>query len=302
MRMGFVVRRAKWRDAFVIQEIISTNISNDIPLSPVGVKIPFTIQVPTRYGPMLINRNDINQTNALVKTGEGLGHSEIEFLGHVLKISGVKNAVFLDVGANVGVFSLGMRPYIGDHGKVYAFEPQRIIFNMLAGSVALNSFTNILLFNCAVGEKCGQIEVPQFNYNKRMNFGSIEFGPEQKEVLDQDRIYDPQAIEFVPVRTIDSLLLSKCDLIKIDVEGMEISVLNGASETIGKCRPFLFIEHIKSDAHTLRGRIESFKYSVYLYGNDFICIPSEKSEGFIDELKQAVHVLENISFRISDPI
>jgi hypothetical protein len=47
----------------------------------------------------------------------------------------------------------------------------------------------------------------------------------------------------VPLRTVDSLRLSALRLIKVDVEGMETEVLHGARETIGKCRPILYVEN-----------------------------------------------------------
>ena len=84
---------------------------------------------------MIVNRNDINQTNALVETGRAFDHDSIESPAQILRECG-PNPVLLDIGANLGTYSLGLAPDVGPDGRIHAFEPQRIIFNMLAGSVA----------------------------------------------------------------------------------------------------------------------------------------------------------------------
>jgi len=110
-------------------------------------------------------------------------------------------------------------------GKIHAFEAQRMIFNMLAGSVALNALENIVCHNVAIGDREGSIELPQFDYFRELNFGSVELGDEQRERLTQQRGHDPKKIEHVPLRTIDGFGFENVALIKIDVEGMEMQVL-----------------------------------------------------------------------------
>ena len=148
--------------------------------------VPFTIIVPTAYGQMLVNRHDINQTNALVKTGHAVDHTEIVLLTHVMQLLGTDLTV-LDVGANFGTYTLAFARNVGAHGKVHAFEPQRVLFHMLAGSVALNSLTNVFCHHLAVGDREGSVEIPQFDYSQPLNFGSIEFTAEQHEPLNQLR-------------------------------------------------------------------------------------------------------------------
>lgn len=236
--------------------------------------VSFTAIVPTAYGQMLVNRHDINQTGALFRTGLAIDHAEIMLLRRALTLLG-QDCIFLDIGANFGTYSLALAPYTA---RVHAFEPQRIICNMLAGSVALNGLSNVWCHNVAVGDRMDRIEIPQFDYNQTLNFGSIEFGPEQREALTQQRAHDPTRVEFVPLVTIDSFGFARADIMKIDAEGMEMAVLDGAAETIARCRPVLYVEWIKLDQTTLASRIAGFGYDIHVNGGNLLCVPTEMRE------------------------
>ncbi len=246
-------------------------------ISPSQPPVPFTAIVPTIYGQMLVNRNDINQTNALFKTGVAIDHAEIAMLTQLLPLLGT-NLTVLDIGANFGTYSLALARFVGPLGRVHAFEPQRIIFNMLAGSVALNSLTNVFCHHLALGDRQGKIEIPQFDYGQPLNFGSIEFTAEQREPLHQARARDPQRVEYVPVTTLDRLAFEQVHFIKIDAEGMELQVLDGAAATLQRCRPVMYLEFLKSDKAVLQQRVLSLDYVVYENGINFLCIPSELTD------------------------
>jgi hypothetical protein len=113
-----------------------------------------------------------------------------------------------------------------------------------------------------------------------MNFGSVEFTGEQSEKLVQDRGHDPARAEFVPLTTIDRFEFPRADLMKIDVEGMELQVLEGGAETIRRCRPVLFVEHLKNDRESLRQAILGLDYVVYQKerGMNFLCVPTEMKD------------------------
>ena len=152
--------------------------------------------LPTDYGRMIVPLHDINQTGALAATKKGVHHDSVELLASVLK-DRPPGRVVVDAGANIGAFTMGLLPSIDEEGWLHAFEPQAVICNMLAGSVALSQRTNIRVHNVCLSRLSGRIEVPKFRYDQRMNFGSIEFGPEQVEQLDQKRDHTPERKEFV---------------------------------------------------------------------------------------------------------
>jgi FkbM family methyltransferase len=241
--------------------------------------VPYSIVLPTAYGSMILHRLDINQTGALLKTGRSIDHDEILLLRRFIGFQRVHKSV-IDIGANFGTFALGLAREILPTGKVYAFEPQRIICNMLAGSVALNALHNVYCFNMAVGHRQGLVEIPQFDYHRPLNFGSVEFGATQRERLDQERTHDPEKVERVPLVTLDQLALPDIGLVKIDAEGMENEVLDGAQLTIRNWRPLLFVEFIKVDAKALRDRLAAMGYDVYAHRMNFLGVPGERRSEF----------------------
>ncbi|HUB47855.1 MAG TPA: FkbM family methyltransferase [Acetobacteraceae bacterium] len=236
--------------------------------------LPYTVIVPTAYGQMILNRNDINQTNMLFKSGIAVDHKEIMLLANIFRLLG-PGLTFLDVGANFGCYSLALSPFVGPGGRVHAFEPQRILHNMVAGTMALNSVSNVWCHNVAVGDREGQVEIPQFDYSSMLNFGSVEFGPEQTEALSQQRAHDPDRIEYVRVATIDSFAFPRADVMKVDVEGMELAAFSGAADTIRRCRPVIFVEWIKVGHAPLEEQISAFGYRVHLVGGNLLCVPAE---------------------------
>jgi FkbM family methyltransferase len=241
---------------------------------PAAPTFPFTIVVPTVYGPMLVNRHDINQTNILFKTGHAYDHKEICMLAQLLPALGTDLTV-LDVGANFGTYTMALARSVGPNGKIHAFEPQRLIFNLLVGSVALNSLTNVYCHNVALGNREDRIEIPQYDYNQPLNFGSVEFTPEQGEPLTQTRGHDPAKTEFVPLTTIDRFEFPQVHLIKIDVEGMELQVLQGSAQTLRRCRPVICAEHTKGSRESIQQEILKYDYTIYPIGMSLLCIPTE---------------------------
>jgi len=234
----------------------------------------FTIIVSTAYGQMLVNRHDTIQTRALLNNGVSDDHAEIKLLTDLLR-SRKPNPVAVDVGANFGTYTLALASAASPRGRVYAFEPQRIIYHMLAGTIALNSLTNVYCYNVAVGDREGMIAVPQYDYALPLNFGGVEFGPVRHEVLTQEPSSDPSTTEQVHITTLDCLQLKRADLIKIDVEGMEMEVLSGARQTIQTFRPILYVEFLKSDAKAIRAWLAEREYEIFPTVMNYLAIPVE---------------------------
>lgn len=231
----------------------------------------YSMVVPTIHGPMIVLRTDTNQFAALSKTGVSLDENVIQALAKLLAIRPEGGKVFLDIGACFGTYTLGLARHCA---LVYAYEPQRILFNCIAGTVALNGLENVRVSNVAVGSRRCAIDVPRFDYSREMNFGSVEFGGEQTEQLAQERRL---SIEPVNCECIDGYKLPRVDLVKIDVEGMEEQVLDGMRDTIRRCRPVMFIEHGKSNKFALQYKLESMGYKVRDVGGDFLCLSEADS-------------------------
>ena len=178
-----------------------------------------------REGALIYNINDMFIGRALDKYGE-ISRGEVAFLGQL--ISSGMTAV--EVGANLGVLTVPFGRLVRPGGKVIAFEPQRIIYQMLCGNLALNAIDNVVAHNSAVGRAAGSVIIPPVDYAQPGNFGGVSLGGSGEG-------------ETIPLVTIDSLGLTRCDFMKIDVEGMELDVLKGAANTLQRFRPRLYVEN-----------------------------------------------------------
>lgn len=137
----------------------------------------------------------------------------LEALKHVRNF-----ACAIDIGAHVGFWTREMAPYFG---TVYAFEPVKENFDCLFSNVA--EFANVKPFNKAVGSANGECEMRNPSPG---NSGAWEW-------------------EFgtgTHVLALDDLNLSSIGLIKIDVQGAEGEVLEGAKETLKRCKPVVVVE------------------------------------------------------------
>lgn len=235
-------------------------------------KIPVEV-IQTEYGDLIILSKDTNQSEAFRNTKKACDWQEVNLLNNIVK--GIDNPVFFDVGANLGSFTFGLAKTIKEKGGfIHSFEPQRIVYNCLAGGVALNGYDHIYAYHAAVG-KCEEsfIEAPQFNYAETCSFGSVEFGKQQKEKLHQVRQENSRK-EYVQIFALDDFIdkIDKLDLLKIDVEGMEESVLESANKIISKYKPILFVEFLKSNKANLKKIIEKLGYvDILQVGVNFLC-------------------------------
>jgi len=124
------------------------------------------------------------------------------------------------------------------------------LFQILCGNVALNSITNVDCRSAALGEAAGTIRMPLIDYGQENNISGLVLGGEHGTEVD--------------VVTIDSLNLSRCDLLKIDVEGMELAVLRGARRTIENRRPILYVaNHRREQSPALIEFLQSLDYVLY---------------------------------------
>lgn len=199
-----------------------------------------------RHGQMIYNKHDKYIGRSLDLYGE---YSESEVI--LFKQLILKGMCVLDVGANMGSHTLAFSRFVGEDGMVCAFEPQRLIFQMLAGTMAINSIKNVYCYQKAVGEKQGFLKVPYIDYEKVTNWGSVPLGEWTEG-------------ESVEVVAIDDMNLPWYHFLKIDVEGMELAVLKGAQETIRKFRPYLYVENDREEkTKDLIIYIDSLGYDMY---------------------------------------
>ena len=177
-----------------------------------------------RYGLMLFNKNDAYVGRSLKYYGE-FSEGESEVFAMFIK----QGNTVVEVGANIGAHTLFLSQLVGDRGEVVAIEPQRIVYQTLCANLALNSTANVRAYQVGVGDKMGEIVVPYTDPNQPHNFGGVSLGDGEGEQ--------------VPLITLDSLNLKRCDLLKLDVEGMECEVIAGAHDTLKRFKPIMYVEN-----------------------------------------------------------
>jgi FkbM family methyltransferase len=254
----------------------------------------------TDHGTMIVNRFD---RSAATGPAFGVGYSllrdgvyesgEITLLRNLLDLRRKHygdGVVAVDCGANVGVHTIELAKHMTGWGTVLAFEAQERVYYALAGNIAINNCFNARAINAAVSNQSGTMKIPQPNYLAHASFGSLELRKQDKtEFIGQEIDYSEEKMVSVPVVHLDALNFPRLDLIKIDVEGMEIDVLAGAAKCIGERRPILFVEALKNDQSALRAWLEGAGYSVYPLGQNFLALhQNDKS-------------LENINFKSAPP-
>jgi FkbM family methyltransferase len=97
-----------------------------------------------------------------------------------------------------------------------------------------------------MGAEIGECKLPQIDYGVPTSFGSVELGHgAQRESIGQHIDWSKSG-ERVRQVTLDSLAFARVDLIKIDVEGMEVAVFEGGRETLLRCLPVICVEFINA--------------------------------------------------------
>ena len=149
------------------------------------------------------------------------------------------DAVCLDVGANIGLYSLALAS-VASRGKVYAFEPSPATFDYLRRNVEDNGLANVESFKLAVGDQAeGTVHFHDIPFFSAGSFAAEDGSFLTSEVLGSNYFE-------APATTLDAFVaengIDRVDLIKIDVEGAELSVLEGATETLSSMQPKVALE------------------------------------------------------------
>jgi FkbM family methyltransferase len=250
-------------------------------MQSMGRNLAFVL-ASSNHGTMIVNRNDYRMVDA--ERGYGVGFqilqtgsfdpAEVRLVLDLLALRRKHHGdgvVAIDCGANIGVHTIEWAKAMTGWGSVLSIEAQERIFYALAGNIAINNCFNALAINAAVSSESGVMPIPSPNYLVPSSFGSLELRKRNgNEFIGQHIDYE----NLVNVRklALDEYNLPRVDLIKIDVEGMEMEALQGAARTIERSRPAMLIEKIKADAGTLRQWLELRGYTIIEAGINMLVI------------------------------
>lgn len=163
--------------------------------------------------------------------------------------------VFYDIGANVGVFSFIAATLVGENGAVLAFEPEENNLTCLRRSMERASLANLTLHDCALGAEDGEM-----TFDRR---GGAFSG----RLVDTGDDGVGMAVR-VGVRSIDSLVDDGAPpptLLKIDVEGGEGAVLEGAARTLRVHKPAVLCEMHGFNPDGVRRAVDMLVESGYVF-------------------------------------
>jgi FkbM family methyltransferase len=143
--------------------------------------------------------------------------------------------IIIDGGANIGFHSIQFAK-LANKGKVYSFEPQPLIFNVLSTNSLINGCTDIIKqYRLGLGDKEENLKMTPLS-EQQFSEDCINYGG--RGLTDSNL-----GEEEVELTTIDNLNLSKLDLIKLDVQGFELKTFIGGQNTITTHHPIIFVEN-----------------------------------------------------------
>lgn len=186
--------------------------------------------------------------------------AELKAVGQFLKA----DSVFIDIGANIGLYAVHLSKIINKKGKILCFEPFSVNFNCLSENIRLNNFSHVQVERLAIGAK--EESIMLYHNPAHQNMGMISVTPMENSYAEE--------VKSVSLDTfLKSNHLTKIDLIKIDIEGYEYQALCGMKETLVTFKPVLLVEILKagqSDTNNVNCEnfLQSLGYKKYFIGND----------------------------------
>lgn len=236
----------------------------------------------TNHGSMLVNRHDYKHVEeGMIGVGiqiletSSFDQPEIDFALRLLELrqqSYGDGVIAIDLGANIGVHTIEWAQFMTGWGNVLAVEAQERIFYALAGNITINNCFNARAVWAAVGASNGQIGVPVPNYFSPSSFGSLEIRETKNNEFIGQQINYVDNLQDTQMISIDEMNLDRVDLIKIDIEGMEVDALNGAKETIKRAKPNLIIERVKSNESEINEFLNNYGYKTFPLGFNLLAI------------------------------
>jgi FkbM family methyltransferase len=153
---------------------------------------------------------------------------ELTFLDRLLR----RGDIFVDAGANCGVYTMAAASIVGEKGLVLAFEPGREIYSALERSVSRNGHGQIRLFQTGLSNVSGTARLYSHPHGpSSFSLGNVDGGGISStiQVKKLDDVLDAEGI-------------TKVDCIKMDVEGAEELILHGATNLFDRCKPRVIFE------------------------------------------------------------
>jgi FkbM family methyltransferase len=236
------------------------NIKNFVPIDSI-------------YGTFIVNRNCLYQAENLIKTGRTHIEDELNVIFSIINLL-PENAVILDGGTNIGFFTIPVAQKVKHNGtKIIGFEPQKMLYYAISGSIALNDLNNCYVYNLGLSDTPSQAQLPAVDYSIPLDYGSISIT--DQEARTTKNYLDESVVHTI---TIDELNLPRLDFVKLDIEGHEVQAIKGGIETIKKYRPFVWVEYFIIGMDPIIKCFEGIEgYTFHrMDPQNMVCVPTEK--------------------------
>lgn len=205
---------------------------------------------------MLLNVKDRGISRELLITGFHEKNST-----NFIKTQVSKGMNILEIGANIGYYSLMEASIIGKTGFIYAFEPDPVNMLNLQINMSINKYSNVEYYNKAVG-----------NENKKSDFYMSNYGNLGSMIQRGDDMCEYNKIEVDMVRLDDFFKDKKIDYFRMDVEGFEMEVIKSMNDILSSPNPpkGMFIEVHSELLHKVNSSALDFVNNLQKYGYNII--------------------------------
>jgi FkbM family methyltransferase len=215
IRWYWIHSRRKWGKRLLVDVVLKRLV----PPAPEG----FVAELPGGGQVFLHHREDIGLAYKLSGAFEP---AELEFV----RMHAAPNTTAIDVGANIGIFTVPLALAVGNRGNVVAIEPEPENARRCLDNVLLNDVDNVQVRVMAAGDRAGVAHLAE---GRDPAFHSVEAAAESTGTL-------------IRVETLDEIWTRagspRVSLVKIDTEGGEQTVLRGSTRMLGACHPVLLVE------------------------------------------------------------
>jgi FkbM family methyltransferase len=201
--------------------------------------------------------------------------------------------IILDVGANIGFWSIPLARALKESGQLHCFEPVPSNFRLLTANVERNcKAATVHVHQLGLSDRSGTVQI-----SLREDFeGGSETGNAAIVIDGDDSRF--QAVQ-VEVRSLDdlfdSLSLDRLDFIKVDIEGHEHKFLAGAGQTIARFRPILLME-INDHYYERQGLDPTALFQGWLLGHSYVAAFRETNRWRLDDLSNRRGSISDVFF------
>ncbi|MBH8566034.1 FkbM family methyltransferase [Nostoc sp. CENA67] len=180
-----------------------------------------------------------------------------------------EGATCFDIGANIGIYSLVLSHLVGTNGQIHAFEPVDHIRHKFLVNLAFNGAKNVLVRDFALGDRLNELPMYQVKEGLFRGGTSTFVHNNNVEVMGEDA-FERRTVRIMKLdEYVAEQNLTRLDFIKIDVEGFELNVFQGAINTLAKFKPTILFEH---DQNRLNGlKILESQFSEILSNLGYSC-------------------------------